>query len=68
MIKFSDKVVPKNLQKSGTERIKSRRAANFGPKIGTVPLKVGQLVSMCYVLFCTDGTNCSQNDQVAFER
>ena len=47
MIKFSDKLVPKKpVKESGTERIKSGTAANFRPKIGTVPLKAGQLVSM----------------------
>ena len=52
MIKFSDKfnLVPKNQQKSGTERIKSGIAVDFGPKIRTVPLKVGQLVSMVTTL------------------
>ena len=46
MIKFSDKLVPKTSKKSGTERVKSGTEASFGPKIGTVPLKAGQLVSM----------------------
>ena len=47
MIKFSDKVKKNQQKKWGpSERIKSGTAANFGPKVGTVPLKVGQLVSM----------------------
>ena len=52
MIKFSDKLVSKNSKTSGIERIKSGTAANFGLKIGTVPLKAGQLVSM---LTCSIG-------------
>ena len=43
MVKFSNKLMPKKSAKSGT-------AANFGPKIGTVPLKVGQLKGMWYAL------------------
>ena len=35
-------------KKGGTEIIKSGTAADFGPKIGTVPLKAGQLVSMVF--------------------
>lgn len=41
MIKFSDKSVPKNQQKSGTKEIKSGTAANFGPKIRICPSKSG---------------------------
>ena len=46
MIKFSDKLVPKKQQKNGIERIKSGTAANFGQEIGTILLKVGQMLSM----------------------
>ena len=44
MIKFSDELVLKKqdrVKKSGTVTV-----VNFGPKIRTVPLKGGQLVSM----------------------
>ena len=46
MVKFSDKLVPKTGKKKWDRENKSGTAANFGPKIGTVPLKAGQLVSM----------------------
>ena len=39
MIKFSDKLVLKTCKKKWD-------SSKFGPKIGTIPLKVGQLVSM----------------------
>ena len=45
--KFSDRLVPKNQQKKKWDREnKKRDSSKFGPKIGTVPVKVGQLVSM----------------------
>ena len=44
MIKFSSKLVPKSCKKKQDKVKKSGIAANFGPKIGTLPLKAGQLM------------------------
>ena len=41
MIKFSEKLVPKNWLKKWDRVKKSRTAANFGPQIGTLPLISG---------------------------
>ena len=46
MIKFSDKLVPKHQQEKWDRENKKRDSSKFWTKIGTVPLKAGQLVSM----------------------
>ena len=45
-IKLGGKIMYKNAIKSGTKQRKSGTAGNCEPKIGTVPLKVGQLEGM----------------------
>ena len=48
MIEFSDKFIisAQKTSRKMWDREKSGTTANFGPKIRTVPLKAGQLVSM----------------------